>query len=247
MFNQRTDPHYLAIRKLIRTGKLGPVRRISWVVTDWFRPQAYYASAGWRATWAGEGGGVLLNQCPHNLDLFQWLFGMPVRVHGFCQFGRYHAIEVEDDVTAYFEMEGGAHATFVTSTGEAPGTNRLEIAAEKGRVVIERDRIVFTQNEVPTSVFSAKTKEPFSAPPTKEVAITAKGIGTQHIGIIRNFAAAILDGTPLVAPAEEGLRSVELANAILLSAWTGRPVDLPMKSAVYSRWLKKKIAGSTRR
>ena len=246
MFNQRTDPHYIKLRNLIRQGSLGAVRRVNWIVTDWFRPNAYYASGGWRATWAGEGGGVLLNQCPHNLDLFQWLFGMPVRVHGFCQFGRYHSIEVEDDVTAYFELKDGAHATFITSTGEAPGTNRLEVVAEKGRVVVEGDRIAFTRNAVPTSVFSATTREPFAAPATKDVAIVADGHGGQHVEIIRNFAAAILDGRALIAPAAEGARSVELANAILLSTWTGRAVDIPISGAVYARWLRRKIAGALR-
>ena len=147
MFQQRTDPCYRKIRELIQKGELGQIRRINWIITNWFRTEAYYKLGSWRATWAGEGGGVLLNQCPHNLDLFQWFFGMPKRVRGFCTLGRYHDIEVEDDVTAYFEYADGATGVFITSTGEAPGTNRLEIAAENGRLVFEDDRLSFLRND----------------------------------------------------------------------------------------------------
>lgn len=246
MFNQRSDPLYRKLRELVHGGALGEIRRVQWTVTNWFRPHAYYALSAWRATWAGEGGGVLLNQCPHNLDLFSWIFGQPERVRGFCAFGKYHDIEVEDDVTAYFNLPGGATATFITSTGEAPGTNRLEVMAENGRIVAESGVLRFTRNRVPTAKFSRKTKEPFAAPPTSERVYTFKDSGGQHLAIMRNFADAILRGTPLLAPAEEGIRSVELANAILLSSWTDKAVDLPLDSAVYARWLKRKIAASPR-
>ena len=246
MFNQRSDPLYRKLHALVRGGTLGPVRRVQWTVTNWFRPHAYYALSSWRATWAGEGGGVLLNQCPHNLDLFAWIFGQPTRVRGFCGFGRYHDIEVEDDVTAVFDLAGGATATFIASTGEAPGTNRLEVAAENGRVVAEHGTLRFTRNRVPTAQFSRTTKAPFSAPPTTERVFTFKDTGAQHVAILRNFADAILRGTPLIAPAAEGLYSVELANAILLSSWTDRAVDLPLDAARYARWLRRKIAASPR-
>jgi predicted dehydrogenase len=133
MFNQRTDPFFLKLRQLVKSGELGAIRRVGWTITNWFRTEAYYQSSDWRATWAGEGGGVLLNQCPHNLDLFQWIFGMPATVRASCHFGRYHDIEVEDDVTAYLEYSDGMTAVFTASTGEAPGTNRLEVAAELGK------------------------------------------------------------------------------------------------------------------
>ncbi len=244
MFNQRTDPMFRKLRSIVREGELGTVRRINWTVTNWFRPDVYYAMSTWRATWAGEGGGVLLNQSPHNLDLFSWIFGQPVRVRGFCSFGRYHKIEVEDDVTAYLEMSNGAHATFITSTGEAPGTNRLEVAAEAGRVVLEDGQLQFMRNKVPTSEFSRTTKEPFSKPDTRLTTYRFKDTGAQHVGIMKNFTDAILDGAPLVAPAGEGIHSVELANAILLSSWTAKPVELPLASAVYARHLQKRIASS---
>ena len=244
MFNQRTDRYYRKIRQLIRDGALGEIRRVNWVITNWFRTEAYYGSSDWRATWAGEGCGVLLNQCPHNLDLLQWMFGQPQRVRAFCHFGKYHAIEVEDEVTAYLEFAGGATGVFLASTGEAPGTNRLEIAGERGKLVYENDQITFTRNAVPMSEFSRQAREGFSAPKTREVRVPARDHGGQHNEILRNFTDAILDGVPLIAPAAEGLHSVELANAMLYSTWTGRTVELPLDGRRYQRALQRKIAGS---
>lgn len=244
MFNQRTDPHYTKVRELIQSGELGEIRRINWIITNWFRTHAYYNSGGWRATWGGEGGGVLLNQCPHNLDLFQWLFGLPARVRATCQFGRYHDIEVEDDVTAVMEYDDGKSAVFITSTGEAPGTNRLEITAERGRVVIEDGGIRWLRNEVPMGEFSRTTTEGFSTPEKWNIEIPVKDSGEQHNGILKNFAAAVLDGAPLIAPAEEGIRSVELGNAILMSGFLGQTVELPLDAAAYEALLKEKIAHS---
>jgi predicted dehydrogenase len=244
MFNQRTDPFYQKIRELIRGGELGEIRRVQWTITDWFRTAAYYAGSGWRATWAGEGGGILLNQCPHNLDLFQWIFGMPARVRAFCGLGRYHDIEVEDDVTAYMEFPGGATAVFIASTGEAPGTNRLEIAAERGRLVYENDQLSFARNDVPMSEFSRTAQNGFAKPPAALVPLPVSGHGDQHVGILRNFADAILNGAPLIAPADEGIHSVELANAMLYSTFTGKTVELPLDGIAYERHLQALIAGS---
>jgi predicted dehydrogenase len=244
IFNQRTDPYYLKVRELIRGGDLGPIRRINWIITNWFRPDAYFKLGSWRATWAGEGGGVLLNQCLHNLDLFQWLFGMPKRVRGFCRFGRYHDIEVEDDATAYFEYADGTTAVFLTSTGEAPGTNRLEVAAENGRLVLENDTLVFTKNEMPMTEFSRTATRAFAAPATQESKFTFPGHGGQHVEVLQNFVDAILDGTPLLAPAPEGIRSVELVNAILFSSALNQTVELPLDSAAYEQFLQQKISTS---
>jgi predicted dehydrogenase len=246
MFNQRTDLYYRKIRELIRSGELGEIRRVNWIITNWFRTHAYYASGGWRATWAGEGGGVLLNQCPHNLDLFQWMFGMPVTLSAQCAFGRYHDIEVEDDVTATMRFANGATGVFITSTGEAPGTNRLEITAERGKLVYENDRISYTRNEVPMGEFSRTTPHTFATPATWDVTVPAAGHGGQHNEILQNFTDAILDGAALVAPAPEGIHSVELANAMLLSAWTENPVSLPINGKTYERLLKAKIAESAK-
>jgi predicted dehydrogenase len=244
MFQHRTDPPYRKLREMIHAGELGEVRRINWIVTDWFRTEAYYRSGGWRATWRGEGGGVLLNQCPHNLDLWQWMFGVPSRIRGFCRFGRFHDIEVEDDVTAYMEYENGASAVFVTTTGEAPGTNRLEVAGERGKVVLEGGAFSFTRNEIPMSEYSKSSNERFTPPPVWNVGIPLQAAGTRHKGIWQNFVNAVLDGEPLIAPAAEGIRSVELANAILYSAWTGQTVSLPLDASAYQRALDERIARS---
>ena len=244
MFNQRTDPHYIKIRELIQSGELGEIRRVQWTITNWFRSEAYYNSGGWRATWSGEGGGVLLNQSPHNLDLFQWLFGMPAKVRAHCQFGRYHAIEVEDDVTAYFEYANGATASFITSTGEYPGTNRLEIAAERGRLVAEEGKILWTRTEFPVSAYSRTTAERYAGPPTWRIEIPVQGHGAQHNGILENFVEAILDHKPLLAPAGEGIHSVELANVMLMSAFLDRTIDLPLDAEAYAALLQEKAAHS---
>ncbi len=244
MFQQRTETKYRRIKHLIDSGELGGLMRVSWIITDWFRTEAYYASGGWRATWKGEGGGVLLNQCPHNLDILQWLCGRPARVRGFCQLGRYHDIEVEDNVTGYLEYPNGATGLFVTSTGEAPGTNRFEIVGERGKLVVENNRLSFTRNEVSMIEFSKTSKAGFAKPPIWDAEIPIEGGGGQHFDITQNFIDAILDGTPLIAPAAEGIYSVELANAILYSSLLGQTIDLPMDGAAYEKKLNQLIADS---
>jgi predicted dehydrogenase len=244
MFQMRTDPRFVELHRLIHKGELGAIRRINWIVTDWFRTEAYYASGTWRATWAGEGGGLLVNQCPHNLDLLQWLFGMPKTVRGFCQMGRYHDIEVEDDVTAYLEYADGATAVFIASTGEAPGTNRLEIAAENGRLLVESDHLIFKRNVTPMTEFSRTTREGFAKPENKEMRLPISAGPGGHLAILQNFVNAILYGEALIAPAREGIHSVELANAILYSSFLKKSIDLPLDSAEYASFLKEKMSTS---
>jgi predicted dehydrogenase len=244
MFQLRTEPRYVKIKRLITGGELGALVRMSWIITDWFRTEAYYASGGWRATWKGEGGGALLNQCPHNLDILQWLCGMPARVRGFCQLGRYHDIEVEDNVTAYWEWADGATGVFITSTGEAPGTNRLELCGTRGRLVLENNRLTFTRNETDMLEFSRAAKTGFARPDIWNVEIPFDNAPAQHATLTQNFVDAILDGAPLVAPGAEGLNSVELANAMLYSSLTGQTIELPLDGAAYERKLQQLIAGS---
>ncbi len=244
MLQMRTDPRYKKLKSLIQTGELGTLVRANWIITDWYRTEIYYASGGWRATWKGEGGGVLLNQCPHNLDMLIWLCGAPSRVNGFCQLGRYHNIEVEDNVTAFLEWPNRATGVFITSTGEAPGTNRLEICGERGKVVLENNQITFTRNEVSMFQFGQTAKSGFAKPDVWNVAVPFENTGGQHIELTQNFVDAILDGTPLIAPATEGLQSVELANAILFSSLEGRPIDLPLDGAAYEKKLNQLIAES---
>ena len=244
MFQLRIEPRYRKIEKLIRNGELGQIVRMSWLITDWFRTEAYYASGGWRATWRGEGGGVLLNQCLHNLDVLAWLLGMPARVRGFCQLGRYHNIEVEDNVTAYLEYPNGATGIFVTSTGETPGTNRFEIAGTRGKIVLENDRLMFTRNEVDMLEWSRGAEVGFSKPEVWNIEIPIDNAPTPHATLLQNFVDAILEGTPLLVPGEEGLHSVELANVMLYSSLLGQTVELPMDSAAFEKKLQELIAQS---
>ena len=244
MFQLRTEPRYTRIRKLIQDGELGPIVRINWIITDWFRTEAYYASGGWRATWKGEGGGVLLNQCLHQLDMLQWLCGMPARVRGFCQIGRFHNIEVEDNVTIYLEWPSGATGVFISSTGESPGTNRFEICGTRGKVVLESNRLTFTRNDADMIEFSKTAKVGFAKPDVWHVDIPFENTPAQHATLMQNFVDAILDGTPLLVPGEEGIHSVELANVMLYSSLMNQTIDLPMDSAAFEKKLQQLIASS---
>src|SRR6476620_1528912 len=244
MFQLRAEPRYLKIKNLFQSGELGEVVRLSWIITDWYRTEAYYASGGWRATWTGEGGGVLLNQCLHNLDTLQWLCGMPTKIRGFCQLGRYHNIEVEDNVTAYLEYANGATGVFVTSTGEAPGSNRFEIAGTRGKVVLEHDKLTFTRNETSMVEFSKSSKVGFAKQEIWNVELPFTNAPTPHATVMQNFIDAILDGAELITPGSEGLYSVELANAMLYSSLTDKTVDLPLDSAAYEQKLKQLISES---
>lgn len=244
MFNQRCTPAYQKLKELIDSGEFGEIRRNCWIVTDWFRNQSYYDSGGWRATWAGEGGGVLLNQCPHHLDLWQWLCGVPKRVRAFCEFGKFHNIEVEDSVTAYVEYANGATGVFITSTGEAPGTNRLEIAADRGKVILENNKITFHRTRVGVQEWLNTCDSPFKGPERWVCDIPVQGTEGGHAGIMKAFVNAILKGTPLVANGIEGIRSLEISNAMLLSAWTDQWVDLPVSEELFYAKLQEKIAAS---
>ena len=244
MFQLRVEPRYARLRDLITSGELGRLQRVSWLITDWFRTDAYYTSGGWRATWRGEGGGVLLNQCLHNLDVLAWLLGMPASVRGFAQFGRWHNIEVEDQVTAYLEWADGLNGVFITSTGEAPGTNRLELAGSRGKAVLENNRITFTRNEADALEWSRTATVGFSKPATTERDVPFENHPAPHAALMENFTAAILDGAPLIAPGADGLHSVELANSIVYSSLLGQTVALPLDGAAWERELQRLIASS---
>ena len=245
MFQLRSEPRYLKIRKLVPDRELGQIVRMIWIMTDWFRTEAYYASGGWRATWKGEGGGVLLNQSPHQLDLLQWMCGMPCRVRAFCHLGKYHHIEVEDDVTAYLEYPNGATGVCITTTGEAPGTNRLEITGDRGKLVVENGKITFWRTRTSVAAFSKAAKGGFDAPEVWEIAVPAEGESGQHKTILQNVVNAILDGEELIAPGSDGIHSIELANAMLYSSWTNGTVDLPLDGDAYEAALNERIANST--
>ena len=217
MFQLRVEPRYIKMRELVQAGELGDLMRVIWIMTDWFRSEVYYQSGGWRATWKGEGGGVLLNQCLHQLDVMQWILGMPAKVRSEVGIGKYHDIEVEDDVTCYMEYPNGASGVFITSTGETPGSNRFEIAGTKGRLLLENDKLVFTKNAVPSDEWSKTSKVGFQQPETTVEDIAISPPEDPHSILITNFVDAILDGVDLIASGESGIGSVELANVMVFS------------------------------
>lgn len=242
-FNQRTDPLFVKAREIVGSGQLGTPKRLVWIITNWYRSQAYYDSGDWRATWDGEGGGVLLNQAPHNLDLWQWIFGMPSRIRAFCHAGKYHNIPVEDDATVYAEYENGATAVFITTTGEYPGTNRLEISGDRGKLVIEHGKLylyLLSQSER-EYCFNAADK------PLPEIteSVYDGGCGVPgHVLILRNFADHILHGEPLIAPGQEGLNELMISNSAYLSSWTDDWVALPPDNARFLECLENAVARS---
>ena len=247
MFNQRTNCLYRGIHDILSSGEFGKIKRMNWIITDWYRTQKYYDSGSWRATWAGEGGGVLLNQCPHQLDLLIWLCGMPVKVQAHCHEGKWHHIEVEDDVTAYLEFDNGATGVFVASTGDLPGTNRLEIDCECGKLVCENNQIRcyrLTENE---RVTCFQSDNPWYRAEVTEEEIQPDGENPQHVGVLNAFAAHLLRGEKLIADAEDGLRALQLSNAIHYSGWTGEMISVPVPVEKFHDLFEKKIAGSTTR
>ena len=244
MYNQRTNPLYQKLRELIQDGELGEITRTNWIITTWYRAQSYYDSGGWRATWKGEGGGVLANQDPHQLDLWQWCCGVPSRLRAFCYFGKYHDIEVEDDVTAFVEYPNGATGVFVTSTGDSPGTNRLEVTGDRGKVVVEDGALSLWRNRISASEFNRTYRGGFGSPECWKCEVPIKTQMTGHVGILKNWIDAIQAGKPLLAPGEEGINGLSIANAMHLSTWTDDWVTFPVDEDKYEAELKKRIAES---
>ena len=246
MFNQRTNCLYRKMKEIIAAGGIGELQRVNWIITDWFRTQKYYDSGSWRATWKGEGGGVLINQCPHQLDLVQWVVGeMPVSVNGFCKYGKWHDVEVEDEVTAYFEYKNGASGVFITTTGEAPGTNRFEVSGTKGKLLCENKKLFFYQNAEDSQSFSKTSSESFAAPKCEVIEPETDGKNLQHVGILQNFSRAILGKEPLFVDGREGINGVALMNAIELSGWKdGARVTLPIDGDLYYKELMARVATS---
>ena len=239
MYQMRTVPLYRKVRELIAEGELGEVTRVTWLITDWFRSWAYYGSGGWRATWRGEGGGVLINQCPHNLDLIQWVTGLsPSRVTAVASLGKTHPIEVEDEVSAILEYPSGAIGHFVTTTGEAPGTNRLEVCGDRGKLVAENGKLTFHRTRKSVREIRETSKEMFATVETWPIELPVPAAATEpHKLLTENFVRAIRNGEPLIAPGEEGVKGLELGNAMLLAGVTRQPVNLPLDGDVYEQFL----------
>lgn len=247
MFNQRTNCVYRKMKELVDSGIYGQIRRTNWLITNWYRSQAYYNSSDWRATWKGEGGGVLLNQCPHQLDLWQWICGMPKKVDAHLHYGLWHDIEVEDDVTAYVEYENGATGVFITTTGDGYGSNRFEIQMDKAKLVIEDDKLRVWEFEQSEPEFNAINKEPFGSPKAIEIEVETDGENPQHIGVMNAFANAILHGGKLVASGKDGINGLILSNAMHLSSFLQKPIDIPFDNELFYEELMKRVATSKKK
>lgn len=247
MFNQRTNPMYIKMRELIQSGELGEIRRTNWIITDWFRSQFYYDSGDWRATWSGEGGGVLLNQCPHQLDLWQWICGMPAKIDVKMHFGKWHDIEVEDDVTAYVEYSNGASGLFVTTTGDYPGSNRFEVTCERGTMVAEGTTLTVTRLGESLKDFTGYGMDAFAKPGKTVETFKFEDKGPQHAGVLNAFAGRILNGTPLIAGGEEGINGLTISNAMHLSAFLGKEITLPIDEDLYYEELMKRVKTSRKK
>ncbi|MEH7331698.1 Gfo/Idh/MocA family oxidoreductase [Neobacillus drentensis] len=246
MYNQRANPLYQKIRDIIQSGQLGDLKRTNWITTDAYRSQSYYDSSKWRATWKGEGGGVLLNQALHQLDIWQWTTGvMPKRIRSVCSIGKYHDIEVEDDVTAFVEYENGATGVFIASTGEAPGTNRYEIVGDHGKIVVENEQLIFYQLIQSEREFNSSYTGGFGQPEYKKINIPIKSENSNHGIIVQNWIDAIVKGSPLLSPGEDGVKALEISNAIYLSSWLNETVELPVDVDQYYEKLQQKINSST--
>ncbi|MCF0133107.1 MAG: Gfo/Idh/MocA family oxidoreductase, partial [Blautia sp.] len=244
MFNQRTNCLYRKMKEILDSGRMGKMKRVTWIITDWYRTQYYYDSGAWRATWEGEGGGVLLNQCPHQLDLLQWLCGLPVKVHAHMQYGKWHDIEVEDDVTTYMEFPDGACGIFITTTGDAVGINRLEITLEYGKLLCDGNSLVCTKHEMSEREWCNTCKEGFKAPETTTETVETDGLNPQHVGVFNAFAGHILRGEPLIADGREGINGLMLSNAMHLSDWLGKEVTLPIDEELFLKLLNERRATS---
>ena len=247
MFNQRTNPVYRKLRELVHSGKYGEIRRTNWLITTWYRPQAYYNSGGWRATWAGEGGGVLLNQCPHQLDLWQWICGMPIKVDAHLHYGKWHDIEVEDDVTAYVEYANGATGVFISSTGDAHGTNRFEIQMDRAKFVVENDKLVMYEYEMAEQEFSKTNTSPFGQLKAERIEVETDGQNPAHTGVLNAWADAILHGGKLIADGREGINGLSLSNAMHLSSFLNQEVTIPFDDELYYTELMKRVVTSRKK
>ena len=247
MFCLRTIGVYKKLHELMHSGEYGEMRRMNWLITTWYRSQAYYNSGSWRATWAGEGGAVLMNQCPHQLDLLQWICGMPVKVHAHAHFGKWHDIETEDDVSAYFEFENGATGVFVTSTGDARGTNRLEIQMDKGRFIVENDVLTVETYETSEPEFNKANTDPVATIKHTTEEFTGGAPDLFHFLVLDAWAEDILGIGKPIADGREGLNSTELTNAMLLSAFTNSEVSLPIDDELYYTELMKRVSTSKKK
>ena len=247
MLNQRFHPAYAKLKQLLVDDAIGSLQRVSWTMTAWYRPDIYYQVSSWRGTWPGEGGGLLINQCIHNLDVLQWLVGLPNSITANVRFGKYHNIDVEDEVSALMTFENGATGMLTASCGEAPGVNRIEIVGDRGTLILEKGVIEVLRSGESVQSHCRTTHEMFGMPEFEGETIEMAEETDQHAAVLRNFVDSVETGTQLLTSGDQGLGSLQLANGILLSAWTSGAVTLPIDANQYEAKLQEKIRGSSLR
>lgn len=231
----RTRSEVRTAKKLIGDGRLGDVQRVQ-LTAIWTRPAFYYRMGGWRGTWRGEGGGILMNQSPHNLDVICHLAGQPRRVMAWNR-NLFHQIEAEDTSVAMLEWANGAVGTLLVSTAQIGEAERMEFGGTHGVLLLARGGLEFVESGQDVRAFLAESQNPFGKPELEARDITLEAGTGDHAAIYANFVDAVTNGTPLVAEGTEARMSLELANALIYSSMTGQPVDLPLDRAAYAEML----------
>ena len=246
MFQQRLESARVQMKQFVESGALGELHRIS-MVAPWYRPQAYYNMGAWRGTWKGEGGGILMNQAPHSLDQFLWLMGAPAKSVQAMADTRLHQIEVENTAMALVDFGPGKMGYFYASTAEVPGGERVELAGDKGLLVLEGGKLRFFELESPISEHLPSAQGGFDAPKGhwRDIEVTAQGGG--HREVTRAFCRAVRagDAAQMVADGHDGVAALELANSILLAGYTRRQVELPVSRVAIDEMLTNLQAGVT--
>ncbi len=247
MYQMRTEPKNVAAKKIVDSGVLGEIYRTNLII-GWYRSQAYYNSGGWRATWTGEGGGILINQAPHLLDLFTWLGGLPKSITGQTR-TQIHDIEVEDEAFATLEYANGAHGYLYASTTEVPTTERLEICGDRGKLLIDNNGVYLTTIDCSIKEFTKTNTSMWAGPKAENTPVELPPAPEfkDHSAITHNFIRSILYGDELIAPGEDGLNAVELINGIILSGKTGKTVSVPVDRAAYDQLIAQLQAGSVKK
>lgn len=237
MFQQRFAGPFAKAIEIARSGRLGKLLRAFAAMPD-VRTQAYYNAGGWRATWRGEGGGVLINQSPHMTDIFVQLAGLPEKVRGRVS-TRMHDIEVEDCADALLTYKDGGIGYIYASTIEPGGEGRIELFCENGRLLVTGGDVKLWEYKPAVSEFIRGATDMWARHKAEPVPVEFAKEWPNHKAVMKNFARHILFGEELLCSGESGLGQLELANAIILSGKTGKEVTLPLNRGAYDRLLKK--------
>ena len=244
LFNKRANPIHKEIKKIIESGELGILRRALYEVTDYYRSHRYYEESGWRGTYEEEGGGVLMNQAVHQMDLLTWFTDLPKEVMAFLKEGSHRPMTTENDAYLHLFYEGGGVGHFITSTHESPGVHRLELSFDQGQILMENEKTLkITKLQEPEEDFSRKTETLFAhVPGTLEVKeFEPLEDKEEHVRTIENFIRAIEGKEKIQSSLEEAVKSITLVNAAYLSHFTGKKGAMDFSLEEYDRELHRKI------